>query len=166
MHHSRLFALISVYWRINFKPVLMAKQTGALRLSGTVGGPTFYQMNGEDYVRSKSSLSGKKIKNSPRFERTMQNAYLMAAASTIASTVYRCLPRQNRYILDSEAETTTQAASTVKDDRDNITIKPACNPGNMQPYQQRMNAPSEMIYVVAGKNQVEEQEMHKEWVVP
>ena len=67
---------------------------------------------------------------------------------------------------EEATDTSTPAASTVKDDLDNITVKPACNPGNMQPYQQWMNTPSEMIYMVAGKNLVAEQELHKKWVVP
>lgn len=74
----------------------MAKQVGPLFFTGSMGDLCFYKMDGEYYVRMKSSLSGKRVKKDPRFRRTMAYAGLMAQASRIASGVYRALPVEGR----------------------------------------------------------------------
>ncbi|HYD21235.1 MAG TPA: hypothetical protein VEB40_07170, partial [Flavipsychrobacter sp.] len=63
---------------------------------GTRYGLTFYMMDGNLYVRMKSSLSRKKVKYSPRFQRTMQSAGELGRASRIASRVYRELSKEQR----------------------------------------------------------------------
>ncbi len=79
----------------------MAKVTDGFFL-GTKEGLTFYQMDGKLYVRQKSSLSGRKVKESPRFKRTMQSAGELGRASAIASKVYselRFTQRKMVYVL-------------------------------------------------------------------
>src|SRR5688572_21268576 len=63
---------------------------------GTHDDLTFYLMDGNLYVRLKSSLSRKKVKYSPRFVRTMQSAGELGRASKIASRVYRELSREQK----------------------------------------------------------------------
>lgn len=58
----------------------------------TMGKLTFYMMDGKNFVRKKSSLSGKKVKKSPQFARTRYYAGLMATASGIGSQIYQALP--------------------------------------------------------------------------
>ncbi len=182
----------------------MAKQTGILQIEGSVGGFTFWVENGVNYVKKKSSLSGKKVKTSPRFANTMRNARWMAAASTIASAVYRSLPRQSRELrmhrafvgqalemvrqgmtkedildemrrrhaplvgkevegVNENKETKDLLSSAGKDERDDIAKK---SPESLQQYVQWMNTSAALIYIVAVKNQDDEQVLHKEWVVP
>lgn len=74
----------------------MAKQLGPLFFTGCMGDLCFYKLDGQYYVRMKSSLSGKRVKKDPRFRLTMLYAGLMAQASKIASAVYRSLPDDKR----------------------------------------------------------------------
>ncbi len=72
----------------------MAKQKGSLFITGTHNGLCYYKLNGNYYVRRKSSLSGKRVKSSPAFKGTMEYAGLLGKASAIASAVYHTLPRE------------------------------------------------------------------------
>lgn len=74
----------------------MALQAGPIFIVGTIGDLTYYKMNGRYYVRLKSTLSGKKIKTSPRFKLTRMYGVFFGKASKIASGVYRSLPREWR----------------------------------------------------------------------
>ena len=53
---------------------------------------TFYVLNGVYLVRTKSSLSGEKVKHAACFKNTMRAANRLGRASTIAATVYKQLP--------------------------------------------------------------------------
>ena len=46
------------------------KQTGEINIEGTIGDIRFYKMEGEGYVRCKSSLEGKRVKRAKVFART------------------------------------------------------------------------------------------------
>jgi len=74
----------------------MGKQKGPTYITGTFNGLCYYQMDGNYYVRRKSSLSRRRVKRSPAFKRTMHYAGLLAQASRIASEVYRITPRKSR----------------------------------------------------------------------
>jgi hypothetical protein len=67
----------------------MARMRSVSGFTGTIGNVTVYHMYGERFMRSKSSLSGKRVKTSPEFKETMRYAGIMARASKIASEVYR-----------------------------------------------------------------------------
>ena len=69
--------------------VCMAKQIGLLQIMGTVHGICFYKMDGKYYARTKSSLSGERVKSDPVFAETMRYAERMEIASKIASAIYR-----------------------------------------------------------------------------
>ncbi len=70
----------------------MARQTGLIRFTGTIGNFTFYKMREAFFARRKSTLSGKRVKKDPVFQRTMQNANSFRIAVGLASQVYRPLP--------------------------------------------------------------------------
>lgn len=71
----------------------MAKVLAPDPVTGTFGGMiTIYKMGGRYYVRKKSALTGRRVKRSPVFRRTMENANRLGQASRIASRVYRQLP--------------------------------------------------------------------------
>lgn len=72
----------------------MAKQTGPVKITGTIGNICFYEMDGKYYARMKSSLTGKRVKKDPRFRRTMEYASYLTIASKIASEIYSTLPKQ------------------------------------------------------------------------
>lgn len=88
------------------KRLIMARQTGTIKITGTIDGITFYRMNDAYYARTKSSLSRKKVKTHPHFARTRQYAQWLGEASKMASVVYRSLPATERnYELYRELKT-------------------------------------------------------------
>jgi hypothetical protein len=74
----------------------MPKQKGPVYYTGTRGDACFYKMDGQYYVRKKSSLSGKRVKQAPSFELTRVYADLLAQASRLAAAVYRPLTREQK----------------------------------------------------------------------
>jgi hypothetical protein len=75
----------------------MAKQLCNF-ITGTFDDLCFYKLEGQYYVRMKSSLTGKRVKKSPAFERTMKSAAQLASASVIASQVYRTIAKNKRKV--------------------------------------------------------------------
>lgn len=69
----------------------MAKQSGPIKIVGTVQELTFYQSGGNYYVRQKSTLDAKRIKTDPVFANTRKENDLLALASPTASRVYQKL---------------------------------------------------------------------------
>ncbi len=51
----------------------MAKQTGIIKLKGTIDGIIFYKLNGIDIARRQSGFTKEAIKNSPRMDRVRDN---------------------------------------------------------------------------------------------
>ena len=74
----------------------MAKQSGHIFITGTIHDVTYYKMYDTYYARMKSSLSRKKVLESPRFARTRMHAGQLADASRIASQLYRSIPKEKR----------------------------------------------------------------------
>ena len=71
----------------------MAKQAGKIKIgSRRLGRLVFYKMGNEYYVRTKSSLTSKRVKKDPKFRRSMMSAGRLASASKIGSAVYKALP--------------------------------------------------------------------------
>ncbi len=80
----------------------MAKQAGHIRIRGTIGNLTYYQMDGKDYVRKKSSLTRKDVKTKKCFEGSRRSSARFGAGNIIASEVYQSLPpKQKVYSLFS-----------------------------------------------------------------
>lgn len=65
-------------------------------MTGTMCDLTFYMMEGENYVRKKSSLTREQVLESPAFKKTRFYAGLMAQASGIGSVIYNALPHHWR----------------------------------------------------------------------
>lgn len=59
---------------------------------------TGYIMNGKGYIRSKSSLTAKRVKTSPEFIKTMQLARKLGEASSLASELYKTVPPEVKSI--------------------------------------------------------------------
>ncbi|MBS1653758.1 MAG: hypothetical protein JSU05_02845 [Bacteroidetes bacterium] len=72
----------------------MPKVIGPIKFTGNIHDLCFYKMNGEYYVRMKSSLLSKRVKKSPRFKLTMAYAGLLAQASKLASLIYKEFPAE------------------------------------------------------------------------
>jgi hypothetical protein len=74
----------------------MARQAGEKFITGNYEGSCFYKMEGRYYIRSESSLTGKRVKSAPRFRRTMELAYIFGIANKLANEIYRQLPKEKR----------------------------------------------------------------------
>ena len=51
----------------------MARQTGIIKLKGTIGGITFYKTSDGDLAREKGGVDASRIANDPAFQRTREN---------------------------------------------------------------------------------------------
>ncbi|PWV56672.1 hypothetical protein [Chitinophaga sp. S165] len=102
----------------------MAKFVGGLPpFVGTRDNLTIYFMKGEYIVRTKSSLTGKRVKRDPAFARTMENAGRLKKAAGIASLVYRQMPVDAR-VYKQYRELVGKAMGLLKDgfDVDHVVI--------------------------------------------
>ncbi len=62
----------------------MAKQSGILRIEGTIAGISFYKTADGYFAREKSSLSRKRIYSDPSFQRTRENASEFGTAARMS----------------------------------------------------------------------------------
>lgn len=74
----------------------MAKQTGDDKYIGTIEGLVCYKMYGAYYVRSKSSLTGKRFWKDGAFDGSRKSCSLLAKASALASNYYKTYPEEKR----------------------------------------------------------------------
>ncbi|WP_276481182.1 hypothetical protein [Paraflavitalea pollutisoli] len=74
----------------------MAKFDGIPTFVGSEGPVCIYQMYGRYFMRTRSSLTGERVKKDPAFRKTMAYAGLLAQASKIGSTVYALVPAERR----------------------------------------------------------------------
>src|SRR5690606_15846850 len=58
----------------------MAKQTGIIKLKGTIGGISFYKTTDGHLAREKGGVDAKRIANDPAFQRTRENGSEFGAA--------------------------------------------------------------------------------------
>ena len=63
---------------------------------GTRDGICVYKMRDDFYIRSKSSLTGERVKTAPEFEKTRAYANLLTKASKIASRFYGTLSAKQK----------------------------------------------------------------------
>lgn len=61
-------------------------------VTGTIDDFCIYKMHGRYFFRSRSSLTGERVKTDPAFHKTMHFAGMFARASRIGSSVYAALP--------------------------------------------------------------------------
>jgi hypothetical protein len=74
----------------------MARLTGPPPFVGTHFGICIYEMYGEFYMRTASSLDAERVKTDPAFRPLMKYAAMLSCASRIAADVYALLPDKTR----------------------------------------------------------------------
>jgi hypothetical protein len=74
----------------------MAKQTGPVKLTGTIDGLCFYKMEGEYYVRRKSSLSTKRYQKDAAFSGSRRSSSRFGEGNRLASKVYQLIAEEKR----------------------------------------------------------------------
>jgi hypothetical protein len=70
----------------------MAEVFAPFPIQGTMCNLTFYMVEGRNFVRTKSSLTRRKVLYAPQFKNTRHHAGLMGKASKLGSHVYNALP--------------------------------------------------------------------------
>jgi hypothetical protein len=76
--------------------LIVAKQIGPYKITGTIDNICFYQMEGQYYARQKSLLTGKRVKKDPAFAGTMESANLLGKASKLASLIKGSFPKEEQ----------------------------------------------------------------------
>lgn len=74
----------------------MAKLPGDIDFTGTIDGLTIYKMYGSYFVRTKSSLTGKRFWKDKAFEGSRKSSGQLAKASTLTSGFYRTYPAEHK----------------------------------------------------------------------
>jgi hypothetical protein len=72
----------------------MARLLPTTPVLGTKDGIVVYKRGSNYYVRTKSTLSGERVKKAAAFKNTMKSARLLGKASKIASKIYQQLPQK------------------------------------------------------------------------
>ena len=86
--------------------LVLVKQIGDIKSTGTWGGVTFYTMRGEFYMRLKSTLTAKEVRTHKAFERSRRSSSRFGRGNELASFVYRSLREEERaYTLYCELKT-------------------------------------------------------------
>lgn len=65
----------------------MGRQTGLIKVSGNIGGVSFYRSNGEDLARVANGPSKEKIQNDENFVRTRENNSEFGGSATAAKSL-------------------------------------------------------------------------------
>ncbi len=112
----------------------MARQTGIIRLKGTIGGVSFYKTADGHLAREKGGVDGNRIKNDPAFQRTRENGAEFGTAGTAA----KLLRNANRVLIQNAKDRNTSARLTrdmlrvVKTDTTNERGQRKFQEGNME----------------------------------
>lgn len=73
----------------------MAKEE-YIKYYGCIEHLCFYRMWNQDFLRTKSTLTRKRVKSDPAFAKTMKEANLLGRAAKLASVIYKALPKEFR----------------------------------------------------------------------
>jgi hypothetical protein len=69
----------------------MAKQHGSIKLTGQLGGISFYEMDGNYYARRKTAHSAERIRTDPKFAKTYRNGLDFGTASRASKLLRKAL---------------------------------------------------------------------------
>lgn len=79
----------------------MSKQTGLIRLDGTIGGISFYKLDGEDLAKVANGPSKERIQSEPSFQRTRENNAEFGGSATAAKSMRLALASALQTMADS-----------------------------------------------------------------
>ena len=65
----------------------MAIQNSFIKIKGSLGGLTFYEMDGKSLVKTTSGVSKERILNDPNFKRTRENIQEFGASATLGKAM-------------------------------------------------------------------------------
>ncbi|MFT3823185.1 MAG: hypothetical protein QM731_04660 [Chitinophagaceae bacterium] len=94
---------------------------GVHKFERSMCGLTFYRLHNKWYIRRRSSLTGRRVKTSKRFEKSRQSAAKLGVASKLAATVYKPLPPAWK-LYDLYKKLTAVAIQLLHEEADEKTI--------------------------------------------
>ena len=107
----------------------MAKQTGLLKIKGTLDNVTFYKSKDGHLAKMKTSLDGERIKNDPSFARTRENGSEFGSIATSGKLFRDSLRNITVNVSDNKLLTrVTQVLAKVKN-LDSTSVRGARNVG-------------------------------------
>lgn len=107
----------------------MAKQTGLLKIKGTLDNVTFYKSKDGHIAKMKTSLDGERIKNDPSFARTRENGSEFGSIATSGKLFRDSLRNITVNVTDNKLLTrVTQVMAKIKN-LDTTSIRGARNVG-------------------------------------
>ena len=107
----------------------MARQTGLLKIKGTLDNVTFYKSKDGHLAKMKTSLDGERIKNDPSFARTRENGSEFGSIATSGKLFRDSLRNITVNVSDNKLLTrVTQVLAKVKN-LDSTSIRGARNVG-------------------------------------
>ena len=99
----------------------MAINRGDHKFIGTRNVLTGYMAGGQNIVRSRSSLTGERVKNDPAFDGFRESCNRMTKASALASSLYNQIPKElKRFSLYRQL--TGEALKMLKQGKDQTDI--------------------------------------------
>ena len=111
----------------------MAKQTGIIKLKGTIGGISFYKTSDGHLAREKGGVDKSRIANDPAFQRTRENGSEFGAAGKGGKTLRNAIRilLQNAKDKRVVSRLTTELLKVVKTDTTNARGLRTIQDGNM-----------------------------------
>ena len=107
----------------------MAKQTGLLKIKGTLDNVTFYKSKDGHLAKMKTSLDGERIKNDPSFARTRENGSEFGSIATSGKLFRDSLRNITVNVSDNKLLTrVTQVLAQIKN-LDTTSLRGARNVG-------------------------------------
>jgi hypothetical protein len=107
----------------------MARQTGLLKIKGTLDNVTFYQSKDGHMAKMKTSLDGDRIKNDPTFARTRENGSEFGSIATSGKLFRDSLRNITVNVSDNKLLTrVTQVLAKIKN-LDSTSVRGARNVG-------------------------------------
>ncbi|WP_121667555.1 hypothetical protein [Mesonia aquimarina] len=112
----------------------MAKQTGIIKLNGTIGGISFYKTGDGYLAREKGGVSAQRIATDPAFQRTRENNAEFATAGRAGKLVRNAIQvlLQNAKDKRCVGRLTRALLGVVKTDALNVRGERSIQDGNMQ----------------------------------
>lgn len=99
----------------------MAKQSGIIKLEGTIGDISFYKTQDGLLAREKGGVKGDRIKNDPSFQRTRENGNEFGNAGTAGKLLRNAFRQLIQPVADNRmvSRLTKAMMTVVKSDEDN-----------------------------------------------
>lgn len=66
----------------------MARQKSLFKVRGTLDDVTFYQLDGQHYIKKKTQLDGQRVKSDPAFQRTQENFQEFGTVGAVARQIF------------------------------------------------------------------------------